>query len=71
MRPPTPLARSASTWSFMRAINGEITTVRPGRRSAGNWKHRDLPPPVGSNANTSRPASESWMISRCNGRKAW
>ena len=37
-------------------------------RSAGSWKQSDLPPPVGSSAKTSLPASESRMISSCNGR---
>ena len=31
-----PLACSASTWSFISEINGETTTVNPGRASAGN-----------------------------------
>ena len=31
----TPAAWSASTWSFISAISGETTTVRPGRASAG------------------------------------
>ena len=37
-------------------MSGETTTVRPARTSAGNWKQSDLPPPVGSTANTSLPA---------------
>ena len=65
----TPLACNASTWSFISAISGETTTVRPARVIAGNWKQRDLPPPVGSSANTSLPASASRMISSCKGRK--
>ena len=28
---------SASTWSFIRAIKGLITSVTPGRSRAGNW----------------------------------
>src|SRR5258705_13464603 len=64
-----PLACSASTWSFIKAIRGETTTVKPDCASAGNWKQSDLPPPVGSSANTSRLASASRMISSCNGRK--
>ena len=63
-----PPACSASTWSFISAISGETTTVRPSRASAGSWKQSDLPPPVGSSAKTSLPASESRMISSCNGR---
>ncbi len=33
----TPTARSARTWSRIRAISGEITTVTPERVRAGNW----------------------------------
>ncbi len=32
----TPLACRASTWSFIRAIKGEMTRVRPGNSRAGN-----------------------------------
>ena len=32
----TPLAWSASTWSFISEIRGEMTIVRPSRKSAGN-----------------------------------
>ena len=32
-----PLAFRASTWSFIRAIKGEITRVVPLNISAGNW----------------------------------
>jgi hypothetical protein len=64
----TPLACIASTWSFMSAINGDTTTVRPGRTNAGSWKQSDLPPPVGNKAKVSLPTNESRMISSCNGR---
>ena len=50
-------------------MSGDTTTVSPVRVMAGNWKQSDLPPPVGSSANTSLPASASRMISSCNGRK--
>ena len=33
----TPRALSCSTWSFIRAISGETTTVRPGKIKAGSW----------------------------------
>ncbi|WP_343393909.1 hypothetical protein [Candidatus Amarobacter glycogenicus] len=34
----TPMARIASTWSFINASNGETTSVRPSvLRSAGAW----------------------------------
>ena len=65
----TPFAVSASTWSFISAISGEITTVSPGRTSAGSWKHSDLPPPVGKSAKTSRPSSDARMMPSCNDRK--
>ena len=65
----TPPACKASTWSFISAIKGETTTVSPGRAMAGNWKQRDFPPPVGSRAKTSLPASASAMICCCKGRK--
>ena len=55
---------------FIRAMNGETTMVTPGRASAGNWKQRDFPPPVGRRARTSRPARTSRMIASCKGRKA-
>jgi len=32
-----PHSRSASTWSFISAISGETTSVRPGSSSAGSW----------------------------------
>ena len=32
-----PRAVSASTWSFIREINGLMTTVSPGSTSAGIW----------------------------------
>ena len=32
-----PSARSDSHWSFMSAIRGETTTVRPSSSSAGSW----------------------------------
>jgi hypothetical protein len=42
-----PASVSASTWSFISAISGDTTSVSPGCSSAGSWKQRDLPPPVG------------------------
>jgi hypothetical protein len=33
----TPAVSSASTWSFISAISGEITTVSPDVSTAGNW----------------------------------
>ena len=42
---------------------------RPPFTNAGTWKHIDLPPPVGSSANVSRPSNTDTMMSSCNGRK--
>jgi hypothetical protein len=50
-------------------MSGETTMVSPGRAKAANWKQRDLPPPVGSNATTSLPSRESEMICSWRGRK--
>ena len=32
-----PAVVSASTWSFISAISGEITTVMPGAAAPGSW----------------------------------
>jgi hypothetical protein len=64
----TPAASSASTWSFISAMSGDTTTDSPGRTTAGSWKHRLFPPPVGKSAITSRPPSASRMISSWSGR---
>ena len=34
----------------------------PGMTKAGNWKHRDLPPPVGMSTNVSLPPRRFRMI---------
>lgn len=47
--------------------------MRPGRARAGSWKQRDLPPPVGRRAKTSRPArvaSQNLALLRTKGRIA-
>ena len=58
-----------STWSFIRACKGEITTVRAPTCSldaiAGSWKHSDLPPPVGMTASTGSSASTAVVITSC------
>ena len=36
-RAATPFAFSPSTWSFISAISGEITSVTPSIASAGSW----------------------------------
>ena len=33
----TPLCTSALTWSFIRLMSGDTTSVMPGSSSAGNW----------------------------------
>jgi hypothetical protein len=51
----TPASRRPRTWSRIKAMRGEITTVTPSRMIAGSWKHSDLPPPVGMMASTFLP----------------
>ena len=58
-----PRATSASTWSFISAIKGEITSVTPPKHRAGIWKQSDLPPPVGITTSPSRPETMSVMTS--------
>ena len=50
-----PKSLSWLVWSSMRAMRGEITMHSPPRTSAGSWKHKDFPPPVGKRAITSVP----------------
>jgi hypothetical protein len=66
----TPHSVSASTWSFISEISGEITTASPGETMAGTWKHTDLPPPVGRTTITSRPPLRCSMASFCSGRNS-
>jgi hypothetical protein len=54
-------AGSDSTWSFISAIRGEMTTVVPSSSIAGSWKVSDLPEPVGMIASVSRFA-RAWAI---------
>ncbi len=51
-------------------MSGEIARVIPVNFRAGNWKHKDFPPPVGISANVSPPFITLSMISACNGRKS-
>jgi hypothetical protein len=62
-----PLACSASTWSFISAISGETTTVRPSRKR-GKLEAKRFAAAGRQQRETSLPASESRMISSCNGR---
>lgn len=64
-----PLAVNPSTWSFIRAINGDTTTVTPGSISAGSWKFRLLPEEVGAMQMVSRPEMADNMTSACFPRK--
>ena len=52
-----PFCARDSVWSFIRAISGLITIVEPSITSAGSWKQRLLPDPVGISATVSRPDS--------------
>jgi hypothetical protein len=36
--------------------SSDLTTVMPSSNSAGSWKHRDFPAPVGNTASAGRPA---------------
>src|SRR5580704_4723604 len=54
----------------MSAIKGETTMLSPALSTAGNWKQRDLPPPVGMSASTSLPASTSRTTASWPGRKS-
>ena len=58
-----PRATRASTWSFISAMSGEMTSVTPPKQSAGIWKQRDFPPPVGITTSPSRPETISAMTS--------
>ena len=59
------LALRLRTWSFIRAMRGEITMQIPSVIRAGTWKQTLLPPPVGSMASVSRPSRTEFMISSC------
>lgn len=68
------------TWSFAREISGEMTIVKElGWLKGGSWKHRDLPPPVGSTSSTSKPCvrkavlyhASCWQCKRLPAVVAW
>jgi hypothetical protein len=65
-----PRRTSASTWSFISEMSGEITSTGPGSILAGTWNVSDLPAPVGMTPMQSRPASTVSMIFRCPGRNS-
>ena len=50
-----PLLNRAPTWSDIKALSGLMTKVGPSLRTAGIWKHRDLPAPVGKTAKSDSP----------------
>ena len=57
-RTAPPIERfSSSAWSCISATSGETTIVTPGRTSAGSWKQKLLPNPVGSSPSTLRPSA--------------
>ena len=64
------LVRAAtSAWSFISAISGLTTTVVPSSSSAGSWKQRLLPEPVGMTTSVSRPSSADRTAFSWPGRK--
>ena len=67
----SPRAVSASTWSFISEMSGEMTTVSLGSISAGTWKQSDLPPPVGRTTSVSLAGEH--RLNRCflSRTKAW
>ena len=54
-----PLSRRWRTWSCMRTISGEMTTVNLSIISAGSCQQRLLPAPVGRMQSKSRPSSKA------------
>ena len=48
-----PKSSRCSSWSCIRAIRGDRTRDTPWATTAGNWKHRDFPAPVGMETKTS------------------
>ena len=49
-------------WSNIKDVNGIITIVAPYSIDAGSWKHKDFPPPVGIQPNTSLPDFNAFII---------
>ena len=66
-----PLFARLSTWSFISDCSGDITTVSPWTAfpaiSAGNWKVRDFPPPVGNIASSDLPSTAALVAFSCSG----
>ena len=52
------------------ATSGDITSVTPGRTSAGSWKQKDLPNPAGSSPSTFRPCAAASMMASCEGLRS-
>eukprot|EP00966_Prymnesium_polylepis_P154002 3556230-Prymnesium_polylepis.1 len=72
--PPGPLL-SATTWSSISALSGEMTIVALGdddwnARSAGSWKHMDLPKPVLATIMASLRSSSARTIGSWCGRNS-
>ena len=61
----------AISWSSIKEINGETTSVIPLEITAGSWKQRLLPPPVGIIKMQSFPAIVALMHSSWNGRNVF
>ena len=63
-----PLLSSPFTWSDIKALSGVITIDLFGFISAGNWKQRLLPLPVGLIKSTDFPDSAAKIGCSCPGR---
>ena len=59
----------AMSWSSIKEISGETTRVIPFEITAGNWKHKLFPPPVGIIKIQSEPDIVAFIHSNCRGRK--
>lgn len=58
----------AISWSSIKEISGETTRVTPFEITAGSWKHKLFPPPVGMIRIQSVPAIVALMHSSWRGR---
>ena len=70
VRAYTAAAQAAVAHAREAGMIVEMTSVTPGKSSAGTWKQMDLPAPVGMMATVSRPASSERTTGSCAGRNA-
>jgi hypothetical protein len=63
-----PRSLKTSVWSFISAMRGLTTMVVPSSASAGSWKQRLLPDPVGMMTIVSRPSIAAWTACAWPGR---